>query len=348
MTYLVSSLRNQAAKLCFGSASFLTDPICLGHRTLWEGRITNSNPCLKMCHAILFPFSVMGAFSGLILRTMGVFLQTTPFTHERVKECPQFSLKKLKLFTWNVVGLESGHVYTCAGVTPFSCRVDAVARKIIEQNADVVCLSEMMDWSASRSMIARLKEGGYKDFYYNIGPCSTVPSDLFVASKYKLANPRFTPFQNRWGLPGNRHTGVFDFQIGQAHLFTTHLEPSHETSFPKELEKKTRASQWNCIEALANKVQGCVVVTGDLNCQPNEFENICKGFKRQYLGVTWDGDNFSASLTGQRVSTPCQLDWTLVRKGSVRTKLIPTGFDRVHLKQEALSDHKGLLSTISF
>ncbi|MEN9343565.1 MAG: sphingomyelinase [Chlamydiota bacterium] len=348
MTYLVSSLRNQAARLCFEGASYLTDPLCVLHRTLWEARITTSNPHLKICNAILFPCSAISALPGLVLRTMGVFLQTTPFTNERIKECPLFSLEKFKLLTWNVVGLESGHVYTCAGVTPFSQRVDAVARKIIEQNADVVCLSEMMDWSASRSIVDRLKERGYKDFYYNIGPCSTVSSGLLVASKYQLANPRFTPFKARWSLPGHMNRGIFDFTMGQAHVFTTHLEHSEETSFPKESEKRARASQWQRMKDLVDKVQGCVVVTGDLNCKPDELSTMCTEFNIQPLDLTWDGDHFSASLTGQKVSQPCQLDWTLVRKGSAITSLIPTGFDPKQLKKEALSDHKGLLSMISF
>ncbi len=77
----------------------------------------------------------------------------------------------------------------------------------------------------------------------------------------------------------------------------------------------------------------------------------------EYHASSWNahfekGNLFSdcALLTGKRISGELNLDHTMALKGSVRsleTDLIETGYIAEDFKEEALSDHKGLLSRIT-
>lgn len=98
----------------------------------------------------------------------------------------------------------------------------------------------------------------------------------------------------------------------------------------------------------------CIVVTGDLNLDDNEYQ--ASPWHRQFqkgddfADKTWPGDEFCARLVGKRVSGPLNLDHTMFLNGTahaIHTSLVPTGYDPTLFTESALSDHSGLLSKIS-
>lgn len=355
--------RDLAASACFTVASVLTDPVCMAHRTFRETvslhrgymQLRSGAICL-----VSLPIALLTSIPGVFLRILGVCLKPEGFLYERSHRQSYACLESnsFALLSWNVVGMNSGHVYTHAGVTPFFARVEAIAQKIIAAHADVVCLYEMMDFSSSVALKKRLKSAGYVDFYYNIGASAAVSSGIFVASKVKTQRPRFIPYKSSLGTTFFQKKGVFSVNIVDAktgrivsRLSATHAQHSQEPEFPKPAERRVRQEQLLTACHEAQKEGGCAVLTGDLNCSTQEYRD--SAWARQFdegsfsHRATWDGDAFSAKLVGQRPSLPQRLDHTLVINGSVRTKLIETGFDPRYLLSCALSDHKGLYSRIT-
>jgi hypothetical protein len=100
----------------------------------------------------------------------------------------------------------------------------------------------------------------------------------------------------------------------------------------------------------------CVVITGDLNLDDEEFRasswrsRFQKGDDFGNTEKTWGGDAFCARMMGKRISGALNLDHTMVAKGTagaMSTTLVHTGFDPVNFKKEALSDHAGLFTQIT-
>lgn len=133
---------------------------------------------------------------------------------------------------------------------PWEERVSPIVEKIKLADADVVCLQQVQAEDASYALYNALK-GEYHYFYVAIGPnvmgfspkSLGISSGLFVASRYPLQNPRFTPFSIT-GLPSK--DGFFDFvivhELGPVHIYHTHLE-----SVPVPYFGQVRAMQMNQI-----------------------------------------------------------------------------------------------------
>jgi hypothetical protein len=233
--------------------------------------------------------------------------------------------------------------------------------KVIEVNADVVCTYEVFDFNVAWDAYQRLKEQGYRHFYFNIGPRTLgVGAGIFVASKYRVNTPQFTPYpqESLVGRTKNANKGIFSFNVESrsqnfARVFATHAQHSELPQFPTQEEIAARKMQMEIMAAQATKVEGlCAVLTGDFNLDEQEFatfpwrENYDRGqFPPE---PSWGGDGFSARLVGKPASGPLNLDYTMVSKGKARitTTYIETGFDGEVFKEEALSDHKGLFSRI--
>jgi hypothetical protein len=237
--------------------------------------------------------------------------------------------------------------------------------KIEEKNADVNCFYEVFDINLGEYLCHRLKEKGYTDFYFHIGPKAIgLCSGILVASKYKIDNPEFTPYPQET-LVGHTKLGackgVFAFDLknhGQnfARIFSTHLQHSHIPQFPTEEEVAARREQMRIIVDKVNAVRDrCVVVTGDLNLDDEEFRasfwqnRFLKGDRFDAHQKTWGGEDFCAKLMGVQVSCPLNLDHTMVLQGtarSIETTIVETGYDAPVFKEKALSDHAGLFSRI--
>jgi hypothetical protein len=126
-------------------------------------------------------------------------------------------------------------------VTPSSFRLDEIIKKL---DADVNCLYEVFDVITASYLSKELKKKGYSHFYYNIGANALgVSSGLFVASRYAIADPQFTPF-SKTTLAGRTkfaNKGVFAFSLIEkkgakrktlARIHATHLSHSEKPDSP--------------------------------------------------------------------------------------------------------------------
>ncbi len=373
----IASVEVDLSSTAFWVASKLSDPICKAHEYFRrfqivdvlhpnEGKVTRlaRQFFLGALAGCLGLFGSLAAPGGIALRALGSYWQPRPFLSERgtAEEKGLSSERSFTLLSWNVCCVAGGYPISDGGVMPWASRVDAVARKIIETNADVNCLYETFDLQAAVKLSEELKRAGYSHLYYNIGPKALgPPSGIFVASKYRVANPEFTQFPEDLLIGRTKHAskGIFTFDLESegtrfATIAATHLQHSEQPEFPTEEEVQARAAQ---MEMLVEKVQGiqgrCVLAVGDLNLDDPEFlqSEWHSLFEKNdlYSEKTWGGDGFCARLTGKPVSGPLNLDHTMCLKGSVRsleTELIETGFDGEQFLEDALSDHRGLLTRV--
>jgi endonuclease/exonuclease/phosphatase family metal-dependent hydrolase len=248
-------------------------------------------------------------------------------------------------------------------VIPWPFRIGGIIKKIRENDADVICLYEVMDIKTGLQIYEAIKKD-YRHFYLHIAPRTIgISSGIFIASKFEIKNPEFMTFPKEMlvGRTKNVEKGVFAFDVQSAgkvfaRIFSTHLQHSEECEFPTKEEQAARKQEMELIMSKMNKVSDrAVVLTGDLNLDDKEYQGsswapqLEKG--KPHVGPpTWGGDKFYADLVQKRVSTALNLDHTAVLKNSARdiaTTVVHVGYDATKLTNEALSDHSGLYTTIT-
>lgn len=370
----VGTARNALAFRALEAGSYLTDPACkileLYRRTQVVDALNPDGSSLSNLVQKVSLYIGMAGWSalcilttlpGLTLRILGERLQTEPFIHwqfDSEKRLPQD--RSFTLLSWNICGPAGGFSISDGGVMPWTFRIDDLIRTIEEKNADVNCFYEVFDINMGQYICRRLQEKGYNDFYFHIGPKAIgVSSGILVASKYRINNPEFTPFPEETlvGRTKRACKGVFAFDIGNfARIFSTHLQHSHLPQYPIAAEVEARKEQMKIIVDKVNAVRNrCVVVTGDLNFDDEEYRasfwqsRFQKGDRFATGQKTWGGDAFCAQMMGIRPSGPLNLDHTMVLNGtarSIETTIVETGFDAAVFTEKALSDHAGLLSRI--
>jgi endonuclease/exonuclease/phosphatase family metal-dependent hydrolase len=356
----------------FTAASYLTDPACKVHElfrrlfivqalypTSWQ--VTNlarkaGISLLGVGYVVLSPLGLLGIF----FRAVAANLQTEPYIHWKGNLAPlQKRPGSFSLLSWNVGCVGAGYVITDAGLMPWPFRINAIADKIQKEDADVVCLYEVFDIKTAQQLYDKMKNQ-YAHFYFHVGPRATgLSSGFFIASKYDIQSPSFTPFPKEMlvGRTKNAEKGVFSFDLGHfATIFTTHLqqseEPAHET--PEEIKARREEMEFlmKKVDTVKNRA---VIVTGDLNMRDNEYKDYSwsKDFDKGDVvdkEPSWGGDQFCASLVKKKVSGPLNLDHTMIKKGTaqaVKTCHVKTGFDGTQFRRKALSDHVGLRSEIT-
>ena len=365
----LTAFRNRAAYGFFEAASLFTDPVCGAHRRVREFQLAEDlypgkepweyslmRLSLFVQSSLLAVIGITTGLPGIGFRRAGTALLSEPFVHrQHLLEMPKLESKRFSLFFGNVAALESGHVYTNACVAPFSERVERIAKVVEEKKVDIACFCELMDFSGCQSLEQALLKRGFKEFYYAIGANSFVSSGLFVASKYKIANPLFTPFPADSGRSSFTNKGVFSFDvIGKkegcvARVHLTHPQHSEESAYPTPRELSIRKEQFDCIETVVEKSgPECQVVIGDFNREAKELQEAKWKLQwdegKLHKVPTWDGDDQCAKWTQQRASSPQRLDIAMVRKGTgkIKTEIIPVGYDPRQYLSTALSDHKWL------
>lgn len=364
----------------FQAASYLTDPICKAHeyfRRIFLVDALNPTdglfaPLLTKLYlglsVVVFAFSaLLTTLPGVALRGTAVHLQREPYIYQKGVFVDQ-KLSKERTFTllsWNICFVGGGYSITDGGVAPWEDRIDKIVAEIVQKNADVNCIYETYDTRSAIYLAQKLKEHGYAHTYYDIGAKTIgVSSGILIASKYEVKSPEFIlfPQDTLVGRTKNAAKGVFAFDLASdgksfARVFATHLQHSEEPEFPTEEEIEGRVRQMEIIMAQVNQVRDlCVVVTGDLNLDDEEYFNSAWSHRflkgDEFEGKTWGGDAFCAKLAdpNKRISNPLNLDHTMVLKGTaqnIRTTVIETGFDGAQFRKDALSDHKGLYSEIT-
>ena len=370
---------NKVASLAFQAASYLTDPVCKSHESyrcisIVDALNPNASALSNLARKISLILGMLGWASlavfttlpGIALRSLASQMQTNPFIYAQgVANEKLLPLNRsFSLLSWNICCTAGGYPISDGGVMPWSSRIDPILKKIIEKDADVNCLYETFDANTGFYISEKLKQKGYKHIYYNIGPKAIgVSSGIMVASKYAIKNPEFTPFPIDTLVGRTKHAakGVFSFDLNCrgknfAKVYTTHLQHSEEPQFPTPDEVEGRKRQMQIIVDKVNAVRDrCVVVTGDLNLDDEEFKASSwhslfqKGDHFGSTEKTWGGDQFCARMLGKRISGALNLDHTMVAKGTahaISTRLVNTGFDPINFREGALSDHAGVLSQI--
>lgn len=376
---LLDSLTNKTAKAVFQTASYLTDPICKSHE-LYEriGVVDALNPGasavsslarkVSLCMGLMgwAALALVTTLPGIALRLLGSYMQKEPFIYVQGDLDPKIlpTDRSFSIYSQNMCCVSGGYPITDGGVLPWPFRIDAIISKILEKDADVNCLYEIFDVKTAFYICKKLKEHGYNHFYFNIGSKAVgVSSGIFVASKYKMQNPEFSQFpqESLVGRTKNAAKGVFAFDLESrdgsfARVHATHLQHSEEPAFPTLEEVEARRKQMQIIVDKMNTAwDRCVVVTGDLNLDDDEYNaSSWQGLfqKGDHFGAaskTWGGDEFCACLVGKRISGPLNLDHTMILSGTARrlhTSLVETGYDPAVFKDGVLSDHSGLFSII--
>ncbi len=379
---LLDMMAMRAKVEVFRLASLLTDPACKVHELFRRYCLVDRvNPeasladrvCKKVAIcAAATAYAFLAAFTtipGVAIRAIASRLQKDPYIHlESISKNPTFG-GQFTMLSWNVCLVKGGYTISDGGVSPAATRIAAIAKKIIDTNADVVCLYEAYDVKDCMYLREQLKTQGYSHFCFNMGSKSIGPSSgIFVASKYRIANPEFTRFPKDT-LVGRTKTagkGVFSFDLESrgnsfARIHATHLQHSERSAFPTPEEVNARKMEMDIIVNKVNQSQGkCNIVTGDLNLDDPEYyasewsHRFSKG-NCHFTEKTWGGDEFCALMTDKPISEPLNLDHTIVaidpqypNKYSLDTRLIGTGYDPKVYKEGplALSDHDGLLSVV--
>jgi endonuclease/exonuclease/phosphatase family metal-dependent hydrolase len=361
----------------FKLASLCTTPICRAHQHYREIAVVShlfpnaAHIELLSRKAFLFlKMAVAGSLAvittpiGIALRRLAIYFHTHSFTYLRGEGTESHpASNSISLLSWNICCVAGGFPITDGGVTPWPERIPSIIRTIEEQNPEVLCLYEVFDLDAAYLLYDKLKHR-YPHFYLNIAPKGIgVSSGLFVASKYKVAEAKFTPFpkESLSGRSKGGNRGVFGFDLiacgkAVARIFTTHLPHSEEVSFPTSEERTSRArTMEHVLEEIDSIKDRAVVLTGDLNLDDEEYQN--SPWRGRFVKdgnfrgkKTWGGDHFCAQMVGKRPSAPLNLDHTLLvaKTGKkVQTSLLETGFHPEKYQKEASSDHAPLLSKIS-
>ena len=390
-------IRDKIGYLFFNMASLCTDPPCKLHEKVTflnlslksDPKNLNLSEELKKIAkraylvgqiSLLAPISVFTGSVGMIFRLLGYFTQSSEFNYKRgiAKEKTFPTDDKASVFFLNTCFIGGGYPLTHGGVLPWRARVNQVADNILKQNSDIVCLSEVYDFKAAKTLYNKLKNQ-YSHFYLNVGPHHfAAKSGLFVASKYKIQNPHFIDFHDTLDHnKGSCRRGGFAFEAidkenkAIVRVYSAHLEYSLNDSKPSAQEIKARKEEIDLIikDIKSSKVFNMpVILTGDLNFSEKEYDktDLIECFQKTTVSTngTWRSDKFIKKLWNEKPNDKTgkeeesfDLDHTFILKKSpkdlidqpnyvVETKIIPS-FDEKAEILSALSDHHAMETTIT-
>jgi exonuclease III len=364
------SFKEEWSGVVFQVASALTDPICASHSSFKQISIANGwiEKIFLTYKALSNSLTaIVTAPAGILLRATAIAVQNEPYLYFPGNALEKSPGRSFSLLSWNVCFVGGGYSITNGGVSPWSQRIDGVVEAIRAQDADVVCLYETFDTRSAFELHNRLKDQ-YAHFYFNIGPKAVgVSSGIFVASKFPIENPQFTPFTDAAlvGRTKNAEKGVFSFDLKDgessfARIHATHMQHSEECDSPTPEEIEARDLEMEIILKQIEQQYDHHLITllaGDWNLDDVEYENSSwknhfdRG-ERHFNGeYTWGGDQFCATLEKKSVSKPLNLDHTALHKQSssatLETYLVETGYDATVYTESALSDHRGLYSIVT-
>ena len=370
--------REQGYAATYLVASKLTDPLCHAHELYKETLIVDAlypdhseseNWMRKgalMVRSSAYAFlSLFTTLPGAELRWIAQFLQNKPFIYFKGEAEESKMDHSLSLLSWNLCCMSGGYSITNGGVLPWSYRMGQLNEALLAQDADVICLYEIFDIQTALHLYQGLKES-YTHFFFHIGPNTVgLSSGLFVASKLNIVEPLFLPFPQEtfYGRGKYFKKGFFSFGIQQegekiVNIVTTHLQHSEIAGCPTQGEIAARQHAMEMILAHMKQRDAIIpcVLAGDLNLDGEEYRRA--SWQEQFEtgeiksdGFTWGGDQFCSAFTHKPPSAPLNLDHTLVMKGfptHLQTVYVEAGFNGAAFNRDALSDHRGLLSIITF
>jgi endonuclease/exonuclease/phosphatase family metal-dependent hydrolase len=295
-----------------------------------------------------------------------------PFTYAKgdLKEKVLPRNKTVTILNWNICCFNWGLSMIFGGVLPWQERISRIALALQNSGADIICLQEVFSSEAAEELYLKLKKS-FANFYINIGPRAYgfdilnlgIPSGLFVASKYPLSNPVFHPYSAEQ-TPKSRGYGFFSAEIMNkntplASIITTHLQPGSDAE-----DLQFRRAQ---LQAILSNVsdQTPTFVCGDLNIERDSKEynqEIKPEFINTYNNPQWtccelkdywwkwdqNLEKFRASnLEYEWIDYFLRLkDQSYQSIQSIHSRILLVG--NLLNPKEALSDHRPLLTTITF
>ena len=180
-----------------------------------------------------------------------------------------------RLLTWNILGLPNDQV----AVRPWEERIDGIAEKILNIDADVVILQECFEKDLSLGLHDRLKNVYAHRYLHTEEKSTPLPSGMALFSKLPISGFRFTPHSDLLDSERNSKMGTIDFLLLNkqhspiAHIVASHFQGSSNCEWRVGLnEDGKRLSYAEVREQEANtainlsKIDGIAhYICGDLN-----------------------------------------------------------------------------------
>ena len=217
---------------------------------------------------ILSPFALSGSILALPICTLtSLAKKSLSVLAPSIKITPSNPAQSLHVISYNTllmpefITLRNKH-------RPSSERVDEIADKLIEKNADLISLQEVFNAQSARQLAKRLSEAGYYIVRHLSPRPWTLNSGLFIASKFPIHNPKFQSHSVLFGHDKMASKGVLavDIKIGDdvITLANTHLNGGGSfkglSSYHARMIQSHQMSQF-----LQQRGQNAQIVTGDMN-----------------------------------------------------------------------------------
>lgn len=179
---------------------------------------------------------------GLKNRVISNFLQGDFLIQSgssNAKEPPDVG--EIKIGTLNILGFNEDLTRKVGGLPKWKDRFTSIVNKIRDADLDVLNLQEVMDAELAYALYEEFKSE-YFHFAIDIGPGLVgMPSGLMVMSKFKIEDPRFSPFEKKVGGDHWTNKGIFDYTIRLSAQKTVHIANSHFQSGPFDEQGSTRS-----------------------------------------------------------------------------------------------------------
>lgn len=322
------------------------------------------------------PYAIITGQLAIISRYISYTLRKTPYHHLSGDGTVPEKKGSFTLMNLNICFLPGELPLFFGGVAPPAERVEGIVDLVKKNDPDVVCFYEAHEVDSTYSLYEKLKNT-YRTFYVDIGPEHfELNSGLFVASKYDIKDANFKPFMYK-DMQNQINKGYFEFKLVKngdiiAHIFTTHLQP-----YRRNVDQTTREQELKeIVDDIKNeyktKPDYPIILVGDMNITwgSDEYQqsSLLDGFFNDYTDsvdvVDESTRTYSEILTDMKWN---RVDKTLLTPGGdskyfeiIDYALIYQKDDNVGFKtkrietfaldapEEALSDHHGLISTVTF
>lgn len=340
---------NHAQKFFLWSSDLLFQP---PRNVLYNVEIATrpATPTLQKIEKIALAFfwgvvSLISSVPAIILHSLSIC--TGCGSWELIKpatEIPSFQGKALKFASLNAA-LQNPYCPFTAGVvnpfdrlSPYPHRIAGLVEKIAEENYDLFAGQEFEDLGSQEEFIWIMEAAGYRYFIRDLGTNTMLNrSGLFIASKYPIDQPKFTPFlwDDKAGLAEFSKLGILTFTMSlngkEQGFLITHLNYGDD-------EKCQTARETQISKFILPYLQKGYLVLGDFNCDTSQITQL-KDYTNELEGKTTCSDEGKHTLRGKPGPCPdCNEKIDVIIHDS-NTSIISAKATQLYSKQFFLSDH---------
>jgi len=307
-------------------------------------------------HLMLTPLTMSLFALGEGLHLLGDLMTGNPYIYFQGQGKETADPNHFCILTLNACMLWGGLPRPLGGVTSPDDRVEKMAEKIKETEADIVLMQEMA-YGPSVDLFQELKDE-FPHCITRIGPNAfRMESGLCIFSKFPILSVKFLPFPDQNGMK----RGAVFIETPNHYFINTHMEAGDS-----EQDFEMRAEQFELISKeiarLKEQKNKPCFFGGDFNADRfennNEYNALLgnhEGFHDPYYQLHPTIDEHSASQTNLLLShmlgkkeceRPYEMDdYILLHGNPDEFELNPELVDTFSLENpfSSLSDHKGLL-----